>query len=71
MGEDKEHLVQFAKKYLQSNPDIDYFIFGHRHVMLDLMLTKTARIIYLGDWISHFSYAVLDNEGLRLEMYEE
>lgn len=71
LGEDKEFLVQFAKEYSKTHPDIDYFIFGHRHVMLDLMLSKTARVVYLGDWISHFSYAVLDNEGLRLEMYEE
>jgi UDP-2,3-diacylglucosamine hydrolase len=71
LGEDKEFLVQFAKEYSKTHPEIDYFVFGHRHVMLDLMLSKTARVMYLGDWISHFSYAVLDNEGLRLEMYEE
>lgn len=71
LGEDKEFLVQFVKEYSKTHPEIDYFVFGHRHVMLDLMLSKTARVVYLGDWISHFSYAVLDNEGLRLEMYEE
>lgn len=71
LGEDKEFLVQFAKEYSKTHPDIDYFIFGHRHVMLDLMLSKTARVVYLGDWISHFSYAVFDEDGLRLEMYEE
>lgn len=70
LGEDKEFLVQFAKEYSKTHPEIDYFIFGHRHVMLDLMLSKTARVVYLGDWISHFSYAVFDKEGLRLEMDE-
>jgi UDP-2,3-diacylglucosamine hydrolase len=71
LGEDKEFLVQFAKEYSKTHPEIDYFVFGHRHVMLDLMFSKTARIVYLGDWISHFSYAVFDEDGLRLEMYEE
>ena len=71
LGEDKEFLVQFAKEYSKTHPEIDYFVFGHRHVMLDLMLSKTARVVYLGDWISHFSYAVFDEDGLRLEMYEE
>ena len=70
LGEDKEFLVQFAKEYSKTHPEIDYFVFGHRHVMLDLMLSKTARVVYLGDWISHFSYAVFDKEGLRLEMDE-
>lgn len=71
LGESKEYLVQFAKQYSQTHPNIDYFVFGHRHVMLDLMISKTARVVYLGDWIWNFSYAVFDNEGLRLEMYEE
>ena len=71
LGEDKEFLVQFAKEYSKTHPEIDYFVFGHRHVMLDLMLSKTARVVYLGDWISHFSYAIFDEDGLRLEMYEE
>ena len=36
MGEDKEHLVLFAKEYIESHPNIDYFIFGHRHIELDI-----------------------------------
>lgn len=70
LGEDKEFLVQFAKKYAQNNP-VDFFVFGHRHVMLDLQITPQSRVVYLGDWISHFSYAVLDEDGLRLEMLED
>lgn len=71
LGEDKEFLVQFAKEYVKEHPNIDYFIFGHRHVMLDLQITTQSRILYLGDWVWNFSYAVLDSDGLRLEMYEE
>lgn len=70
LGENKEYLVRFAKEYLQKN-QIDFFIFGHRHVMLDLMLTKTSRVVYLGDWITNFSYGVLDGENFSLEIYEE
>lgn len=69
-GEDKEYLVQFAKQYNEKE-HIDFFVFGHRHVMLDLMITKDSRVIYLGDWISHFSYGVYDEEGFRLEIFEE
>ena len=39
MGEDKEPLVLFTKNYLKDHPDINYFIYGHRHIMLDLMLS--------------------------------
>jgi UDP-2,3-diacylglucosamine hydrolase len=35
------------------------------------MLSATARILILGDWINFFSYAVLDGENLFLENYIE
>ena len=70
MGENREYLVQFAKEYSKSH-NIDYFIFGHRHIMLDLMLTDSKRVIILGDWIDHFSFAVFDGERLFLEQYLE
>ena len=71
MGEDKEPLVLFAKDYLRTHSDINYFIFGHRHIMLDLMLSRTTRILILGDWISDFSYAVFDGENLFMEQFIE
>lgn len=71
LGEDKEHLVLFAKDYLCSHPDVNYFIFGHRHIELDLMLSRDARLFILGDWISQFTYAVFDGEQLWMENYIE
>jgi UDP-2,3-diacylglucosamine hydrolase len=64
LGEDKEYLVKFSKHYLQHDPSIDYFIFGHRHILLDLLLNKKSRVLIIGDWMQHFSYAVLDENGL-------
>lgn len=71
MGEDKEHLVLFAKDYLQQHKDVDFFIFGHRHIELDLFVTKKTRVIILGDWINQFTYAVFDGQHLLLEQYIE
>ena len=71
MGEDKEFLVLYAKEYLRLHPNINYFIFGHRHIMLDLMLNRSARILILGDWINYFSFAVFDGESLLLDQYIE
>ena len=70
-GEDKEPLVLFAKQYLKEHPDVDFFIFGHRHIELDLALTRQTRIIILGDWVSQFTYAVYNGEQLYLESYIE
>ena len=70
-GEDKEPLVLFAKQYLKEHPEVDFFIFGHRHIELDLALSHQTRLIILGDWITQFTYAVYDGEGLYLESYTE
>ena len=71
MGEDKEYLVLYTKEYLKSHPDINYFIYGHRHIELDLQLSKTSGVLILGDWISLFTYAVFDGEHLFMEQYIE
>ncbi|MBO4802171.1 MAG: UDP-2,3-diacylglucosamine diphosphatase [Bacteroidaceae bacterium] len=71
MGEKKEFLVRYAKDYLSTHPSINYFIFGHRHIELDLFLTHQARIIILGDWITQFTYAVFDGETIQMHNYIE
>jgi UDP-2,3-diacylglucosamine hydrolase len=70
-GEDKEELVRFAKAYLPSHPEINFFVFGHRHIELDLMIAHQTRLVILGDWISQFTYAVFDGEQFLLENYVE
>ena len=69
-GEDKEHLVLYAKKYITQHPETDYLIFGHRHIMLDLMLSHKSRMMIIGDWLQYFSFAVFDGENLSLEQFE-
>lgn len=69
-GESSEYLVQFAKSYLKTHPDIHFFIFGHRHIMLDLMLSRTSRILIAGDWMQYFSYIVWDGDNLSLDQFE-
>ena len=64
-------MVLFAKDYLKTHPDINYFVFGHRHIELDLMLSRTSRLLILGDWITLFSYAVFDGEHMFMENFME
>ena len=71
MGEDREHLVLFTKAYMKTHDNIDYFIYGHRHIELDLMLSRKARMMILGDWIWQFSYVVFDGEHIFYEEYVE
>ena len=70
-GEDDEALVSFAKNYLKEHPEVNYFIFGHRHIELDLMLSRSCRLIVLGECYELCTYAVLDDNGLRLDSFAE
>ena len=70
-GENEEGLVLFAKDYLKTHPSINYFMFGHRHIELDLILNKDSRVMLMGEWISLFTYAVFDGEHMFMENYIE
>ena len=70
LGEDKEWLVLYAKEKLQKEK-FDYFIFGHRHLPLDIKLNDQSRYINLGDWIKYFTYAEFDGEDVSLHYYSD
>ena len=70
LGEDQEWLVQYARRKL-SRQHFDFFVFGHRHLPLDIALNDHSRYVNLGDWIQYYSYGVFDGENLRLEYFEK
>jgi len=68
LGEDKERIILFIKEKLKSE-NFDYFIFGHRHLPLDLVIDNKTRYINTGDWINSFSYVESENDDLVLKYY--
>ena len=42
LGEDKEYLIQFCKEKLKEE-HFDYFVFGHRHLLIDHHLGENSR----------------------------
>lgn len=68
LGEEKEWLVQYSKRKLETKP-YDYFIFGHRHLPMTIKLNHTATYVNLGDWIIYYTYAVFDGTALELKKY--
>ena len=68
LGEENEWLVQYCKLKLQEKP-IDFFLFGHRHLPMEINLNKNSIYINTGDWITHFTYAVFDGNQMMLKSY--
>lgn len=69
-GEKEEGLYVFSKSVLEQE-EVDYFIFGHRHVLIDIPIGTGSRYVNLGDWINHFSYGVFDGESFELKTYKK
>ncbi len=70
-GDDKEWPVLFARSYINKDPDINYFVFGHRHIPKEIPLNKKTMIIYLGDWIKNFSYGEFDGKEFSLRFFKK
>ena len=66
---DHERLIIFSRELAIKDPSINYFIFGHRHLPIDVQVSDNARCIILGDWVTNFTYAVFDGEDLSLKHY--
>ena len=67
-GINNEGMYIFAESILRAEK-VDYFIFGHRHVLVDSPIGENSRYINLGDWIHHFSYGVFDGNEFKLKQY--
>ena len=69
LGNENEWLFLYCRNYLKTKA-VDYFIFGHRHLPLDLNVDNTARYINLGEWLNYCTYAVFDGNELSLKKFE-
>lgn len=68
LGEDNEWLVQYCKRKLETK-HYDYFIFGHRHLPLEIELQENSKYINTGDWVGYFTYAVFEDKKMVLNKY--
>ena len=66
LGEEQEDLIRYAKAVLE-NDNIDYFIFGHRHLAITYKMKQEVEIVFLGDWIKNGSYAEWDGNSLTFK----
>ena len=69
LGEDNEWLVQYCKRKLETK-EYNFFVFGHRHLPLEIELTENSKYVNLGDWIGYFTYGVFDGEKLELKEFK-
>lgn len=62
-GGENEPLYKFAKDFASEN-EVDFFIFGHYHVEVDIVLPSGARLMILKDWIHSSPYLCFDGVSI-------
>lgn len=64
-----EMLYIYSKQLSEKGLEIDFFIFGHRHLPTDFQLDQRSRLIILGDWVTNFTFAEFDGKNIQLKNY--
>jgi UDP-2,3-diacylglucosamine hydrolase len=65
----KEWLVFYCTQ-MEQQQHHDFYIFGHRHLPLDLAINTRSRYINLGEWVNFCSYAEFDGQTVTLKYFE-
>jgi UDP-2,3-diacylglucosamine hydrolase len=68
LGEENEWLAQYARRKLETK-HYDYFVFGHRHLPMEIELGPNSTYFNLGDWITHYTYGEFDGDTFRIATF--
>ena len=66
----EERLYAYCESYIKES-EIDYFIFGHRHLPIKQTLSNKKSVYYnCGDWLHHYSYIEIDSSTVHFRFFE-
>lgn len=69
-GEEREFLWVYCRE-LEQKEHHDFYIFGHRHLPLDLQVNDHSRYINLGEWVNFSTYAEYDGKNVALKVFND
>lgn len=67
-GEQGEYLWIYCTE-IEKSAHHDYYIFGHRHLPLNLKVGAGSAYINVGEWVHHKTYAVYDGTKVELKTF--
>lgn len=68
LGKENEWLFIYCSEIL-SKEHYDYFIFGHRHLPLEIDLNDNSKYFNLGDWLKYNTFLTFDGERSVLKKW--
>lgn len=60
------NITEFSSEYHKEHPEINYFIYGHLHLLEEFRVAEGCEAVVLGEWIATFSYGVWDGKQFHL-----
>mgnify|MGYP000303338537 CR=1 FL=1 len=69
LGDDNEWLVQYSKEQLTFK-HYDYFIFGHRHLPMQVKVGENSTYFNLGEWINYQTFLEASEDSVELKTYQ-
>lgn len=70
LGREKEWLLQYCKEE-ENKKHRDFYVFGHRHLPLKLMINEYSTYFNLGEWLHYKTFGILDPEGFQLMQWHK
>lgn len=61
-----DNVRNHSRATLKKDGGIDFFIYGHLHIVVDEKMEEGSRMIVLGEWIKTFSYGMFDGHEFSL-----
>jgi UDP-2,3-diacylglucosamine hydrolase len=65
---EKEYLLRYCKE-MESHSHHDYYVFGHRHLSLEIDINESSKYINLGEWVKACTYGIFDGKSLWLQRF--
>lgn len=62
-----DNITTFSREYLSEHPEMNYFIFGHLHLLEEFKIAPDCEVVVLGEWIATFSYGIWDGSKFELK----
>lgn len=66
---DDEWLLQYCKELETSDPH-DLYVFGHRHLPIEVAVGENSQYINLGEWVHHCTYLSIDQNSFELSQFK-
>lgn len=67
---DREYLWTYCRE-VEEKSHYDYYLFGHRHLPLDLPVGNNSRYLNLGEWLNHCLFGEYDGQSLQIREWND